>query len=195
MYDDSEDPVRRIANELRQPISVSPTFDARVMRAVRAAAAAAAPAGPRVWTRPQASRRITMTPLRWTAVAATIIGVVSLAVASPRIAPDAVSVDPAPNARAHVPRSQPVRFVLVAPKARKVAVVGDFNGWDRTHAAYQARHRGGGVWTVTAPVPVGHHRYSFVVDDTIWMADPAAPRAIDNDFGLPNSALVVEDAR
>src|SRR5262245_49054449 len=51
-----------------------------------------------------------------------------------------------------------VQFVLVAPEARKVAVVGDFNGWDAEHKAYQAEHRGGGVWSVTAKLPPGHHR-------------------------------------
>ena len=89
------------------------------------------------------------------------------------------------------PAPQRVQFVLVAPDAKKVAVVGDFNGWDAQHAGYQAQHRGGGVWSVTAPVPVGHHRYSFVVDDSVWVADPTAPRVVDNDFGVPNSAIVV----
>jgi hypothetical protein len=45
---------------------------------------------------------------------------------------------------------------------------------------------------VTAKVPVGHHRYSFLVDDSLWVADPSAPRAADNDFGVPNSAIVVQ---
>jgi len=87
---------------------------------------------------------------------------------------------------------QRVQFVLVAPDAKKVAVVGDFNGWDSRHAQYQAQHRGGGVWSVTAPVPVGHHRYSFVVDDSVWVADPSAPRVVDSDYGVANSALLVE---
>lgn len=87
---------------------------------------------------------------------------------------------------------QRVQFVLVAPDAKKVAVVGDFNGWDAAHTQYQAQHRGGGVWAVTAPVPVGHHRYSFIVDDSLWVADPYAPRVVDKDFGVANSALVVE---
>jgi 1,4-alpha-glucan branching enzyme len=90
---------------------------------------------------------------------------------------------------------QHVQFVLVAPDAKKVAVVGDFNGWDASHSAYQAQHRGGGVWSVMAPVPVGHHRYSFVVDDSLWVADPSAPRVVDNDFGMTNSAIVVEEQR
>jgi len=44
---------------------------------------------------------------------------------------------------------------------------------------------------VTAAVPEGHHRYSFVVDDSLWVADPTAPRAMDDNYGMPNSALVV----
>jgi 1,4-alpha-glucan branching enzyme len=74
-----------------------------------------------------------------------------------------------------------------------VAVVGDFNGWDVSHSAYQAEHRGGGVWSVSAALPVGHHRYSFVVDDSVWVADPMAPRAVDNDFGVTNSAIVIQN--
>jgi 1,4-alpha-glucan branching enzyme len=92
------------------------------------------------------------------------------------------------------PSPRDVQFVLIAPNARKVAVVGDFNDWDTKHAAYQAEHRGGGVWSVTAPVPVGHHRYSFVVDDSVWVTDPTAPRVLDEDYGRPNSALVVGES-
>src|SRR4029079_8886813 len=91
---------------------------------------------------------------------------------------------------------QHVQFVLVAPDAKKVAVVRDVHGWDASHSAYQAQHRGGGVWSVMAPVPVGHHRYSFVVDDSVWVADPNAPRVIDSDFGgVSNSAIVVQEQR
>jgi 1,4-alpha-glucan branching enzyme len=101
-----------------------------------------------------------------------------------------------PKSNAAVVNTSPrdVQFVLVAPNARKVAVVGDFNDWDTAHAAYQAQHRGGGVWSVTAPVPVGHHRYSFVVDDSVWVTDPTAPRVLDEDYGRPNSALVVGES-
>jgi 1,4-alpha-glucan branching enzyme len=88
---------------------------------------------------------------------------------------------------------QRVQFVLVAPDARKVSVVGDFNGWDASHSLYQAQHRGGGVWSLTAPIAAGHHRYSFIVDDSVWVIDPSAPRVVDNDFGVANSALVVEE--
>jgi hypothetical protein len=48
---------------------------------------------------------------------------------------------------------------------------------------------------VTAPVPLGHHRYSFVVDDSVWVADPTAPRVVDNDFGVANSTIVVQEQK
>jgi 1,4-alpha-glucan branching enzyme len=52
-----------------------------------------------------------------------------------------------------------------------------------------------GVWSVTAPVPLGHHRYSFVVDDSVWVADPTAARVTDYDYGMPNSAIVVQEQK
>ncbi|HEX7019149.1 MAG TPA: isoamylase early set domain-containing protein [Gemmatimonadaceae bacterium] len=191
MFDDERDALKRMASELRRPVTVSPTFDARVMAAIRARPRES---GPRLWSRLMMPRTVIITPLRWAALVAALVLAASLGVAYGHLAAAGKGVRQTLfAARSHVPAPQKVQFVLVAPTARKVAVVGDFNGWDPTHAAYQARHRGGGVWSVTARVPVGHHRYSFVVDDTVWVPDPSAPRVVDNDFGLTNSALVVED--
>lgn len=144
-----------------------------------------------LWSRLTTPRRVSVTPLSWGLLAATtllfaVLGARSLFDSSNEDVPR-VSVATAKPTTS--PRS--VQFVLVAPDAKKVAVVGDFNGWDARHTGYQAQHRGGGVWAVMAPVPVGHHRYSFVVDDSVWVADPIAPRAVDTDFGVTNSAIVV----
>jgi hypothetical protein len=183
--------LKHIARELRTPVSVSESFDARVMDAVRAM--------PRhgrfgLWSRLTTPRRrtITITPLAMGLIAA---GIGVFAVLGAVHAFSDVNRAAEPIVAALAPRKaeapQRVQFVLVAPDAKKVAVVGDFNGWDASHASYQAQHRGGGVWAVTAPIPLGHHRYSFVVDDSVWIADPIAPRAIDNDFGVTNSTLLV----
>jgi 1,4-alpha-glucan branching enzyme len=143
-------------------------------------------------------RTVTVTPLVWGMLAA---AVAAFAVLGAMHAGADLDRAAKPIARAFFPRpqtparSQRVQFVLVAPDAKKVAVVGDFNGWDASHAAYQAQHRGGGVWSVTAPVPLGHHRYSFVVDDSLWVADPTAPRVTDYDYGMPNSAIVVQEQK
>lgn len=193
MRDDDEVPMNEIARELKAPVRLGASFDARVMAGVRGL--------PRhhrfgLWSRLTTPRRrtIMMTPLSYGLLAASIamfalLGAAHAYVDLHRAAKPLVS---ALTAKKAVP-AQRVQFVLVAPDAKKVAVVGDFNGWDASHAAYQAQHRGGGVWSVTAPVPVGHHRYSFVVDDSLWVADPTAPRVVDNDYGVENSALVVSE--
>ena len=167
-----------IARELRAG-GIDPSVDARIMRAVRHT-------GPARWPRLLMPRRLTITPLPWylaTAAALVFAGLLGAGIANR----DAIlsAFGDRQNGAQHI------QFTLVAPDAKKVAVVGDFNAWDPTHAGFQARHTGGGVWTLTARVPAGHHRYSFVVDDSVWMADPTAPRANDNDFGLPKSAIVV----
>jgi len=85
----------------------------------------------------------------------------------------------------------PVQFVLVAPGAHSVAVVGDFNNWGLNDTALVAENHNG-VWSVSASVHTGVHRYAFLVNGKEWVADPTAPRAADDDFGQPSSALVVE---
>ena len=149
-----------------------------------------------LWSRLTTPRSVTVTPLSWGLLAAAV-AVFARARRRSRF-PDDVHRAATPIANAlfsSTTKAQPqrVQFVLVAPDAKKVAVVGDFNGWDASHVGYQAQHRGGGVWSVTAQVPLGHHRYSFVVDDSLWIADPTAPRSTDNDFGVTNSAIVVQN--
>ncbi|HEY9227791.1 MAG TPA: isoamylase early set domain-containing protein [Gemmatimonadaceae bacterium] len=192
MRDDHDERLDKIARELKRPVRVSASLDARVMNAVRRM-----PKHSRLglWSRLTTPRRIMVTPLSWGLLAAGVVLLVTLASvsmleeATASTRPIASALFPK-NAKTQSP--QTVQFVLVAPDAKKVAVVGDFNGWNAQHASYQAKHRGGGVWAVTAAVPLGHHRYSFVVDDSVWVADPIAPRAIDSDFGVVNSAIVVQ---
>lgn len=195
MRNEDELRMRQIARELRSPVPVSPSIDGRIMAAVRRL-----PRHTRfgLWSRLTTPRTVTVMPLSWGVLAASLAVFALLGV---RHASEDFHGAAKPIANALFPGTpkaaapQRVQFVLVAPDAKKVAVVGDFNGWDATHSAYQAQHRGGGVWSVTASVPVGHHRYSFVVDDSLWVADPTAPRVIDYDFGMPNSAIVVQEER
>ncbi|MEP6732063.1 MAG: isoamylase early set domain-containing protein, partial [bacterium] len=88
---------------------------------------------------------------------------------------------------------EPVTFVFVAPDAKSVQVVGDFNNWGLDDSGLPARNLQG-VWSVTARIPAGVHRYAFVVNGKTWVADPTAPRSSGDDFGKPSSALVVEDS-
>lgn len=168
--------LQRAAQALRQPIQPTPGFDARVMEAVRAERA-----GITHWL--VRSRAISLSPLGALAAAA-------LLVAGAVVATRAVvrSDAPAPVATA-TPAAQTVRFVIAAPGARSVALVGSFNDWDPGATPLQPAPSGG-VWTVAVPLAPGRHEYAFVVDGVRWLADPTAPSAAP-DFGPPNSVVTV----
>jgi 1,4-alpha-glucan branching enzyme len=85
----------------------------------------------------------------------------------------------------------PVRFVLVAPRASRVSVVGDFNRWN-TAASPMRRSGDGRSWSVEVPLPPGRHVYAFVVDGEV-VRDPDAAAAPDDGFGVRNSVLLVAD--
>jgi hypothetical protein len=89
-----------------------------------------------------------------------------------------------------VPALLPVRFSFIAPEARSVQLVGDFNAWDGARSA-MARDEASGAWVIELSLAPGRHVYAFVVDSTQWMADPTAPRTPDDDFGKPGSVLMV----
>ena len=82
-----------------------------------------------------------------------------------------------------------VTFVLVAPQARSVALAGDFDGWDR--ARMPMRRAASGLWTLNVPLAPGRYQYAFVVDGRRFVADPAAPPALGDDFGQPTSVVTV----
>ena len=86
-------------------------------------------------------------------------------------------------------RPAAVRFVFVAPGASKVSVVGDFNQW-KADALPLRRLSDGRTWIADLPLAPGRYAYAFVVDGKIE-ADPNAPRATGDDFGVVNSILMV----
>lgn len=85
-----------------------------------------------------------------------------------------------------------VRFVFVAPYASRVSLVGDFNAWNPSTMPMR-RSADGRAWLLDVPLAPGRHVYSFVVDGNVT-ADPAAPRAGDDDFGVPSSVVLVTGA-
>jgi hypothetical protein len=85
--------------------------------------------------------------------------------------------------------SRPIRFEFTAPSARHVTLVGDFNGWDPMATPLE-RRRSDGTWSITLPLAAGRHVYAFVVDGGL-RADPRAARAPEDDFGSPNSVILV----
>ena len=83
----------------------------------------------------------------------------------------------------------PTQFVFDARGAKRVALVGDFNGWDE-RAMPLEREAGSSLWSVTVPLLPGRHVYAFLVD-SVWTTDPRAPKSRDPDFGVTGSVVIV----
>jgi hypothetical protein len=82
-----------------------------------------------------------------------------------------------------------VPFVLKAPHAARVTVVGDFNDWDPT--ATPLHRAGDNAWWAVVRLPAGRYHYAFVVDGSRWVTDPSAPRDADEDFGHASSVVTI----
>ena len=102
----------------------------------------------------------------------------------------------ATGARVRAKRQQQAEDLANLVQARQVAdptehiiLVGDFNDWDASSTPMRAARAG--VWTAVLPLAPGRYRYAFLVNGTEWIADPAAPRAPDDEFGAPGSVVTV----
>jgi hypothetical protein len=95
-----------------------------------------------------------------------------------------------PWSRNATSQADTLQFVLVAPQAASVALVGDFNDWDPARSPMQTAH-GGGVWATVVRLAPGRYRYAFLVNGVEWRADPSAPAANDDEFGTPSSVVTV----
>jgi hypothetical protein len=164
-------------------------FDERVMREVRVASRDVGRRG--LWRWMLRPRTVSVSPLGALALAAGLAGVVALAARDDDAS--IATVTGAPSA-AITPAAgqQMTKFIFNAPSASRVHIVGDFNDWDSEASPLQ--RMGQGVWTITIPLAPGRYQYTFVVDGTVWVADPVAPRTLEDDFGQPNSIITVGDA-
>lgn len=168
-----------VVEELQRPVRFDESFERRVMVRVRRLFAERRKRSG--WLGAAAS--IAQRPAWAAAIAAGVVAVVTFGILRVRQGERVMATN----------GIEPVNFVLVAPSARSVQVVGDFNNWGYGDSALVATNNHG-VWSVTAPVPAGVHRYAFVVNGKQWVADPSAPRSAGDDFGMPSSALIVEDS-
>lgn len=191
-----DDIITRVAETLKEPVTLSGDLNERIMAAVRAEPAPTRrpqPKGGGVvrWLRRPA---IQLSPLGGLAAAAIVaaVGVGVGRLLAPVSAGPATSAPMSP-ATAGAATATTIEFVLVAPTAQTVSLVGDFNDWDV--AATPLRPvPGDGVWSVTVPLAPGRYRYSFLVDGTTWLQDPNGAPALEDEFGRPNSVVTIGGA-
>jgi hypothetical protein len=134
-------------------------------------------------------RSLTLSPARSTLLAAGLVGMGVFAGGVMTNRDGRPSAGQPPVAAPKLPVSDTfVKFTFVAPSAKHVTLVGDFNDWDVSSTPMA---RSGNVWTVVVPMPAGRHQYSYVVDGKSWSSDPNAPSAPDDGFGHTNSVKIV----
>ncbi|MBL0937809.1 MAG: isoamylase early set domain-containing protein [Gemmatimonadaceae bacterium] len=86
-----------------------------------------------------------------------------------------------------------VRFSVMAAGVRRVSLVGDFNAWNADATPLELGSDGR-TWSTLLPLPAGRHAYAFVIDGQV-VRDPGAPAEAEEDFGVPNSIVLVSSAR
>ena len=193
--------IARVAETLRVPERIDPSFDARVMAEVHALPAPRR--RPSLWTWLRQPRPVGVSPIGGLAFGGAIA--VLLLVAVMRGEPTA---DPGRGSLVEGSRhpgivrevtdattltttvlGRGVQFAILEPGAKTVAVVGDFNDWkaDSTMLIRGAN----GVWTVDVPLEPGRYTYNFLIDGETWKDDPAMPGPVDEFVGRATSVVIV----
>lgn len=202
VHDDDFDPfIAEIARELKAPVGIDARFDQRVMSAIEPAVIPITVYRSNGTARPWYRRTFSfsVSQVAGMAAAAALVGVVSMqAMKSGHQAPSPVTVAPggelAMQPVAKVTRDPnapvPMQFILVAPEASTVALVGDFSDWDATRFAME-RVSPEGAWVITVPLAPGRYEYQFEVDGKLRITDPTRPQT-SSDFGSANSVVTVE---
>lgn len=88
------------------------------------------------------------------------------------------------------PTTNGILFVQPDDGARSITIAGDFNGWSSI-ATPMRRNVDAGVFEALIPIAAGRHQYRLIVDG-VWQADPYNPHQQRNEYGEPNSLLIVE---
>lgn len=166
-FNELNDALRR---ELRREVHMGGVARARVMSAVRAEAARPQRAG---WLLPSVGGALAA-GMALTLIGNAIFGQRKVAEfdATPKTAVVGLGTSLGTSLRDTLLL---VRFAFRAPRAARVALVGDFNDW-RAGVTPLVRDSVRNQWTAEVPMSRGAHQYAYVVNDTQWVADSAAPR-------------------
>lgn len=199
-HDDDFDPfIAGIAKELRRPVALDARFDERVMSALEPRVIPLSVVRPR---RPwyQRTFSLNISQAAGLAAAAALVAIVAMNVTSSEAPVMAAATDapPAPELVlqpvAAVTRNPnaatPQQFILIAPGAKTVTLVGDFSDWDASRLQME-QVSDDGAWSITIPLTPGRYEYQFEVDGKQRVNDPTRPQS-SSDFGSPNSVITVE---
>jgi 1,4-alpha-glucan branching enzyme len=84
--------------------------------------------------------------------------------------------------------AKPINFICIAPEAKRVSVIGEFNQWEAN--ANPMRRQPDGGWHTQVTLGHGHHKYLFLVDG-VTMLDPRASGTVSTPKGEKISIVAV----
>ena len=87
-------------------------------------------------------------------------------------------------------KTRRVTFSLKAPRAKKVILMGDFNGWDA--GAHPMKKDRDGLWKVAVALPPGRYEFKFFVDGR-WREGSKKEMTVPNRFGTLNNVIIVPE--
>ena len=131
------------------------------------------------------------------AVGALLIGFVTRGALAPTEQPEPLAASGAPTGEYPVQAAAfdaesmriPTQFIFENSAAKEISLVGDFNEWKAGDISLTRLPNG--LWTATVPLPAGRHVYAYLIDGTLLMADPRAPKSGDADYGREGSVVMV----
>jgi hypothetical protein len=124
-------------------------------------------------------------------------GVTAPAPVVPAPAPSPQAGPPAASRPESVASAPPVRVIrevriyFYYPPAEKVAVTGDFNGWDRDGVPLKRAGKPG-LWETSLRLKPGAYSYNFIVDGEVLVPDPNSPNQMPDGYGGTNSIMLVK---
>ncbi len=89
-----------------------------------------------------------------------------------------------------------VRFIYKDENAQSVDIIGDFNNWGNRTIEMNRIHESP-FWTADVALSEGAYKYVFLVNGSMWIADPLSSIKVTDDYGHQNSLIVLlggEDA-
>ncbi len=82
-----------------------------------------------------------------------------------------------------------LKITLYLPEAQSVALVGDFNGWNKSNLLLKKDENG--FWAIRIPLEQGYYQYQLLVNGDNWVLDPNNKTQVEDGFGGVNSAVLI----
>ena len=81
------------------------------------------------------------------------------------------------------------RFSIECPKAARVYLAGDFNGWRPDAQQLKRARKGEDLFVALVGLPAGRHEFRYVVDGE-WLCCPESA-SVPNAHGTHNSVIEI----